>query len=121
MKDVELYKKVLLDEKINLTEEILSVGKIRAKTKEGYEATAGDITENIDSEDENSLADKFEEYEDRSAVEKELEIQLHAVNKALERIKLGEYGRCHICGREIEEERLVANPSAETCKIHINN
>jgi len=39
---------------------------------------------------------------------------------ALEKIKLGTYGICEICGNHIEEERLQANPSARTDKAHMN-
>ncbi len=34
---------------------------------------------------------------------------------ALERLAAGAYGRCVMCGNEIERERLTAMPEAETC------
>jgi RNA polymerase-binding transcription factor DksA len=37
------------------------------------------------------------------------------VEKALERIGSGEYGRCEVCGKEIPEERLEAVPWATLC------
>jgi RNA polymerase-binding transcription factor DksA len=33
----------------------------------------------------------------------------------------GKYGICKVCGEEIEEARLEANPAAETCKAHLNS
>lgn len=57
--------------------------------------------------------DEVEEYETRLATEHSLETRLLEVNKALERINKGSYGRCAKCGKEISKERLLANPAAE--------
>jgi RNA polymerase-binding transcription factor DksA len=35
-------------------------------------------------------------------------------------IEKGAYGTCKICGEKIEEDRLEANPAAQTCKLHMN-
>ncbi len=40
---------------------------------------------------------------------------LEAVEDALQRIKDGTYGRCTLCGREIEAARLEAIPWATYC------
>lgn len=40
---------------------------------------------------------------------------LRLIEEALERIKLGTYGRCSECGKPIEEERLSAVPWALLC------
>ncbi|MFE9382710.1 TraR/DksA family transcriptional regulator [Streptomyces sp. NPDC007025] len=37
------------------------------------------------------------------------------VDRALERLERGEYGRCTECGEPIPEERLSARPAATTC------
>ena len=37
----------------------------------------------------------------------------------LDKIKHGVYGKCQTCQEEIESERLEANPSARTCKKHM--
>lgn len=58
-------------------------------------------------------ADEVEEYEARLATEHSLESRLLEVNKALERMNKGTYGRCLKCNREIYLERLRANPAAE--------
>ena len=120
MKNIEHYRSVLSKEVSSLEEELRSVGRVNPENKSDWQGTPGN-TENIDAEDENSLADKFEEFEERSAVETELEVRLHEVKMALERLEKGEYGICKICGKEIEDDRLEANQAAETCKEHINN
>lgn len=63
-------------------------------------------------------ADEVEEYETRLATEHSLESRLLEVNKALERMSAGTYGKCGKCGKEIAEERLHANPAAEFCITH---
>ncbi|MFA5830196.1 MAG: TraR/DksA C4-type zinc finger protein [Candidatus Paceibacterota bacterium] len=120
MKNTEHFKELLLEEKKQLEKELGSVGRVNPLNTADWEGTPGD-TENIDAEDENSLADKFEEFEERSAVETELEVRLNEINAALERTEKGGYGICRVCQGEIEDERLEANPAAETCKGHINN
>ncbi|GAA5143049.1 TraR/DksA C4-type zinc finger protein [Pseudonocardia adelaidensis] len=47
-----------------------------------------------------------------------IEEQRRRVQDALERLDEGEYGRCQVCGREIDDERLEARPEARTCREH---
>lgn len=117
--NIEHYKELLLAEKTRLLEELPSVGRINPENPEDWEGTAGDT--DAETEDENSLADKLEEFEERSAVEVELESQLILVKKAIERIEKGTFGICTVGGEEIEADRLLANPAAETCKKHLND
>jgi len=41
--------------------------------------------------------------------------QLRSIDAALSRIKSGSYGMCTSCGEAIALERMVANPTAQTC------
>ena len=66
-------------------------------------------------------ASEISDFEDRSAVEAELEHHYNTIIAALERIAHGTYGYCRICRSMIEEDGLEANPAAETCKTHLNN
>lgn len=40
---------------------------------------------------------------------------LAAIDRALDRVAAGAYGRCSSCGEAIAAERLAARPVAETC------
>lgn len=40
---------------------------------------------------------------------------LRQIEEALQRIKLGEYGICRVCGAEIDEQRLEAVPTTRIC------
>ena len=44
---------------------------------------------------------------------------IQAINRALARMELGEYGSCEVCGKEIEMERLEAIPWTSLCSKHM--
>jgi len=44
--------------------------------------------------------------------------EIQAIRGALARVKLGEYGSCEVCGKEIEMERLEAIPWTSVCSRH---
>ena len=43
---------------------------------------------------------------------------IQAINRALARMELGEYGSCEVCGKGIEVERLEAIPWTSVCSKH---
>lgn len=69
--------------------------------------------------DKNDMADRDEEFANRANTLAELELRLRDVSDALSKIGGGEYGKCAVCGGMIEEDRLMANPAARTCKEHM--
>jgi DnaK suppressor protein len=44
--------------------------------------------------------------------------QISAIDAALTKFELGEYGSCEICGKKIDVKRLLAIPWTLYCKIH---
>lgn len=50
-----------------------------------------------------------------------VEEQRRRVVEAIERLDEGDYGRCAVCGREIDDERLEARPEAVTCREHADS
>ena len=109
--------KTKLEEERNLLEgELSKLGKVD-KTGD-WEATPEEETTGPQA-DENDLFDKTEEYEERSSTLDSLEKRLANINKALLKIKNGNYGICEVCGKKIEDDRLEANPAAITCKEDI--
>lgn len=68
-----------------------------------------------DSEDDNT--EEVEDFYTAKGQVNELQILLDDVNKALEKIKQGEYGYCENCGKKklIEKARLEAFPAATSC------
>ncbi len=111
--DLKIYKGKLEEELKTLLEELKTVGRINPDNPGDWQPVPQDV--DIDSADENEVADKIEFYEGNSAILKQLETQYNEVKTALEKIKNGKYGICEKCGKEIEKGRLAVNPSAKTC------
>ena len=54
-------------------------------------------------------------YDSNLSVEGNLELKLRDVNDALDRIKKGNFGKCGTCGKNIDNARLEASPTAKLC------
>lgn len=115
--DIGELKKKLEEEKKLLERELASVGRINPDNPEDWEATSEDL--NIPQADMNERADEITDFEDRSAIEYELEERHNKVKDALKRIEEHTYGVCTVCHQDIEAERMVANPAATTCRAHM--
>lgn len=115
-RDAESFRKRLNAEKATLEEELSGIGRKSSNGSGVWEATAGGME--VDSADENEVADKLEEYEENASIVTQLENQLNEVKAALERIEAGTYGLCEKCQKPIEKERLEANPSARLSIKH---
>lgn len=111
-------QKAKLQAELDLLEkELSSIGQKNPQNPSDWEATEPDM--NVVSADENEVADTIEEYEDNTAILKQLETRFNEVKNALEQIEDGTYGICSVCSKEIELDRLEANPAAQTCKEHM--
>lgn len=109
-KILDELKALLLKEKADLEENLGRIAKPVDKKKGDYETSFDEI--GTDREDNTT---EVEEYTDNLPVEKSLEKSLQDVISALERMENGTYGFCENCKKEIDIERLKANPSAKTC------
>jgi RNA polymerase-binding transcription factor DksA len=69
-----------------------------------------------DSPEEN--ATEVADYTSNLSVEKQLENSLRSIEATLDRIAKKTYGRCSVCQEEIDADRLIAMPTAETCRTH---
>ena len=107
------YKNKLEEELARLECELETVGRRNPKNPEDWEPTEKDL--NLQTSDQNEMADKFEELDTRVGIETALEEQLDSIKKALKRIKEGNFGKCEICKKPIDEKRLKANPAAAAC------
>ena len=64
------------------------------------------------------LADHASEMVDREldeSLEENAEVLVRDIDRALQKIDEGTYGKCERCGRDIPEERLAAVPYATLC------
>lgn len=111
--NTEINKKKLEEEKKLLESELSGLGQKDAETNE-WEAVP--TAQTAPEADENDMADRSEDYEERSATTDTLSTRLDDITIALGKIENGGYGICESCGKEIEEDRLEINPAARTCK-----
>lgn len=111
------HKHKLEEEKKTLMGELAALGVQDPESHE-WETTvpAADAAEIADP---NTAGDRFEDFEEDSAVMVPLQARLKEVEEALGRIAHGGYGVCRVCSNPIEEARLEANPAATTCMKHI--
>ncbi len=116
---IKHFKEKLLSEKKRLETELSDLGRVNPSNPKDWEAVPGDDTVSH-SADENEAADRIEQFEENTAILKQLETQLNDVNDALQKIDAGTYGVCEVSGEQIPLERLEANPAARTTIEHAN-
>ena len=116
--NTEHFKELLAKELALLEGELSTIGRKNPTEKGDWETLGTEI--GADKAEEGDVADSIEEFDNNNAVLNQLEVQLKEVKGAIERISEGTYGVCEVCGEEIEQDRLEANPSAKTCKQHMN-
>lgn len=118
MKDTMHFKEKLTAEKISLEEELSQIALFNTETNT-WEATPDQ--DMMGETDENDAADRFEDFEERSAMVTTLGARLADVKAALVKIEDGTFGKCEVSGDPIEADRLEANPAARTNKAHMND
>ena len=116
--DYEHFKQKLEKEKGLVEKELEAVGRVNPDNTSDWEATPP-TDRDVSQADENTTADTIEDYEDNAAIVNTLEARDNDIKSALDRIQQGTFGLCQVCGKEIEADRLEANPSARTCKEHM--
>ncbi len=115
--DTKHFKELLQNELSLLESELSTVGRKNPDNPSDWEAT--ESMNGVDQADELEVADSMNEFEDNRGILNKLEFRLNNVKKALEKIENGKYGVCEVCNKEIELDRLEANPAASTCKTHM--
>lgn len=116
--DKEFFKEKLTEELSSIEKALEEIGRRNPDNKADWEAEPADF--DIDTADDSERADKMEEFEENTAILKDLEERYNDVKDALNKIENGTYGFCEVCGNQIEEDRLIANQAARTCKAHMN-
>ncbi len=111
-------KKIIEELKIKLEENKKSLEGELEKFAKKDDSPKGDWETKYPNRENGTMeeeADEVQEYGNLLPVEHSLETKLKDVNSALEKIKNGGYGICENCGKEIDEQRLMACPEAKTC------
>lgn len=112
LKNIETH---LLEEKSRLE---LELGQFTTKNKhnpDDYNAKFTELPEGGGATSEEENAYQVTTYSDNLSMERTLEGLLKDVNKALIRLKSGEYGTCKHCNKPIDPKRLIARPTSSSC------
>ena len=114
--DSEHARQLIVSERTRL------VGLIRDREDEtgiGTETETGSISElSSNGQHQGDIGtETFEREKDFSLLE-QLEAEISDLDAALRKIDEGTYGRCEVCSKEIEPERLEAMPGTRTCFEH---
>ena len=114
---MDSYKTRLAEMLETITLELKSIGIHNPQNPSDWVA----VPEELDAEepDLNLAADAVEEWNERTALVATLELQYNNIVSALARIESNTFGKCEVCGKDIEENRLNANPVARTCIAHL--
>ncbi len=118
MLDKKKIKDELEKERDILLEELKDMGKLNPETNE-WEAVPEERSS--PESDQNDMADRFEDFEARSSMIRDLEPRLNKILHALEDLNKKSFGKCEVCGKEVEAARMEANPAATTCMEHLEN
>ena len=117
-KDLTKKIKLKLDQEESVLElELADIGMIDPANPKRWMATTGSV--DTGTADLNILADEDEEQETNKAIVRQLQKRFNDVKEAQERVDKGVHGICDVCKKDIEEERMLANPAAKTCIDHV--
>ena len=114
--EAEHARQLIESERTRLT------GLIRERETEtgiGSESETESISElsSLDQHQGDIGTETFEREKDFSILE-QLEAEISDLDTALRKIDEGTYGRCEVCSKEIDQERLEAMPGTRTCREH---
>jgi RNA polymerase-binding transcription factor DksA len=116
--DTYHFKDLLLAEQSTLEGQLETVGRKNSQDPSDWEASLGK-EDSHDRSDETEVADSIEQLQNNAGILVQLETRLGEVKGAIERIENDTYGICEFCEAPIELERLEADPTASTCKAHM--
>lgn len=69
----------------------------------------------VDNAASDTEAKEESNHERMEALEKELRLHMEEIENTLVRIQKGIYGKCNLCGKMIETQRLTIKPTALYC------
>ena len=93
-----------------------TVGRPNPSVPNDWESAPSEIGIESDLADQ---ADVVMSRESNNAILADLEARYDTILSALKRIEEKTFGKCEVCGKEIETARLEADPSATTCVEHL--
>lgn len=114
-RQLSAFRSLLLAERKELLKRIEASDKHDLNKGHPHESV-GELS-SFDNHPADEGTELFERSKDLSLLEHE-RIYLNKIEKALDAIQKGTYGKCETCGKEISMERLNAIPTTTYCKEH---
>jgi len=111
----EQLKNSLEKDKTRLEKELDSFAEKNKDVEGDYKAKWPVMGDELDEANLDVEASEIEEFGSRLSIEHALEEELKNINEALVKIEKGGYGICENCKKEMDINRLHANPSAKIC------
>lgn len=121
-KKLDYFKKKLLKERDNVYDLLKQMERNEAFNSKAELSTEISELSIYDNHPSDTAAEIFDAERGMALKEHELTI-VKKIEDSLHNIENGTYGKCHMCGREIPEERLEFIPYAEfcvTCQDEVN-
>lgn len=112
----EHFRERLEEEKKKLELEMGNIGRKNLAVPNDWEPAPVEVGMESDPVDQ---AEVIMSRENDVAILTDLEARYDSIIAALSRIKNKTYGKCSVCGKEIGEARLEADPAATTCIEHL--
>ena len=102
-KERDYFTQLILEER---SSKLSALGRLQGTLEEINESRAAEYEEEVTLSDDKEYLSKLIEQDARG---------LEAINKSLEKILDGSYGKCENCGEEINRDRLEAIPMTVLC------
>lgn len=109
---IEKLKKLLEEERTVITAELEHIAKPNPAIKDDWIAQKREVDASATLDEQ---AQSVTNWEQRRAIEQDLELRLKEIDLALEKINAGTYGTCVTCHEPIQERRLEAMPVSIRC------
>jgi len=113
----EHFREKLEEEKKKLESGMGNIGRKNLAVPDDWEPTPLEVGMESDPVDQ---AEVIMSRENNVAILSDLEARYDSILAALLKIKNGNYGKCEVCGNEIDEARLEADSAATTCTEHLS-
>lgn len=107
---LQQLKNQLEERKKLIIEQLQSIGSRAEGAEINFDAKFPDYGDSLEDS-----ASEVADYTKNLSLERDLEKDLHDVEKAIKRMDEGKYGICNHCGKEIEIERLKIRPESSSC------
>lgn len=109
---LQQFKELLEKKKEEVIKQLDDIGTKTPGAEINFNADFPDYGESASVEDS---ASEVADYTTNLSLERELEGDLHDIEKAFKKIADGTYGKCKYCHKDIEEERLKIRPESTSC------